>query len=51
MIHEAFQFLIAKKKKRGSNSELENWKKIGEKPIMMHKVCKTIDYISKSNDI
>ena len=51
MIHEAFQFLIAKKKKRGSNSDLENWKNLGGRNVMMHQVIKTMDYISKSEEI
>ena len=35
-IHEAYQFLIAKKKKKSMRSMTENWGKIGGKALVLN---------------
>ena len=36
LIHEAYQFLIAKKKKKSMRSMAENWGKIGGKALVLN---------------
>ena len=35
ILHEAFQYLTLKKKKKSGRSMVENWGKVGEKAMML----------------
>ena len=36
ILHEAFQYLTLKKKKKSGHSMVENWGKVGEKAMMLN---------------